>query len=502
VTDGMGRTMTVRGGVHHEFIRRLEAIPTHGLGLSVDVHSPAVGSLRRSLRDRHLLPGYLEVFRTTTIALQNAMKDVGDGLLAYHGEGLWVTQPEVTKTRAFQQAFTETVQQLQVLQSAWLNHECATKFLAGHYFGTYLPPLYTRSSADIVSENIRQIQSLLDQRCQLVNGHTPLLLLEMPPLTYFVAGTLSLPSFFRIVCNQSTCGLVLDVGHLWTVFRYSWARRTQSLAQFVSTFLDEFPMERVVEIHVAGLDVHDSSGSSISIPSGHPSEAALPTWIDAHGAPIPSVLFEMLDQILSHPRLINLKGLALEVDTKPVELIIEEFAEFSQRYNSAVPRIPMTNDSSFSTEASSSPEAHSSMTTKQVLKNAYDQYARVLTGKAEPVEAEWKQFSAYAEELDRYRTGYLPHEILHWGGELEDMFVESYRRLRERGVSLEGFVTFWFREPRPSSGPYDFFLLKVERFVEFVCEVAPDLQSMVEREARELRLAYRSVNEPAVPAEV
>lgn len=142
------------------------------------------------------------------------------------------------------------------------------------------------------------------------------------------------------------------------------------------------------------------------------------------------------------------------------------------------------------------------MTTKQVLKDAYDHYVHVLTGKAEPVGAEWKQSSAYAEELDRYRAGYLPHEILHWGGELEDMFVESYRRLRERGVSLEGFVTFWFREPRPSSGPYDFFLLKVERFVEFVCEVAPDLQSMVERESRELRLAYRSVNEPAVPAEV
>lgn len=494
--------MTVREAYYHEFIRRLEAIPTHGLGLSVDIHSPAVGNLRRSLQDRHLLPGYLEVFRTTTIALENTMKDIGDGFLAYHGEGLWVTQPEMTETRAFQQTFTETVQHLQALQSAWLNHECATKVLAGHYFGTYLPPLYTRSSADIVSENIRQIQSLLDQRCQLANGTTPLLLLEMPPLTYFVAGTLSLPSFFRIVCDQSTCGLVLDVGHLWTVFRYSWARRTQSLAQFVSTFLDEFPMERVVEIHVAGLDVHDASGSPISIPSSHPSETSLPAWIDAHGAPIPPVLFEMLDQILSHPRLTNLKGLALEVDTKPVEMIVEEFAEFSQRYNSAVPRIPMTDNSAFGTDISSSPEEQSSMTTKQVLKDAYDHYVRVLTGKAQPVEAEWKHSSAYAEELDRYRAGYLPHEILHWGGELEDMFVESYRRLRERGISLEGFVAFWFREPRPSPGPYDFFLLKVERFVEFVCEVAPDLQSMVERESHELRLAYRSVNESAVPAEV
>ena len=494
--------MTVREAYHHEFIRRLEAIPTHGLGLSIDIHSPAVGNLRRSLQERHLLPGYLEVFRTTTMALENAMKDVGDGLLAYHGEGLWVTQPEVTETRDFQQAFTETVQHLQVLQSAWLNHECATKFLAGHYFGTYLPPLYTRSSADIVSENIRQIQSLLEQQCQLANGNTPLVLLEMPPLTYFVAGTLSLPSFYRVVCDQSTCGLVLDVGHLWTVFRYSRARRTQSLAQFVSTFLDEFPLERVVEIHVAGLDVHDSSGSPVSIASGHPNEAALPAWIDAHGAPIPPVLFEMLDQILSHPRLTSLKGLALEVDTKPIELIVEEFVEFSERYQSALPWISMTDNSLFGAESSSLPEEQCSTTTKQLLKDAYDRYVRVLTGKDEPVGLEWEQPSAYREELNRYRARYLPHEILHWGGDLEDMFVESCRRLRERGLSLERFVTFWFREPRHSAGSYDFFLLKVERFVEFVCEVAPDLRSMVEREARELRAAYRSINESAVPAEV
>lgn len=492
--------MSVRNGFHDEFLRRLEAIPTHGLGLSIDVHAPSLASLRESLRERQVAFSYLEVFRTTTTALKHVKQDLGDGLLTYHGEGLWVTQPDVAETTAFQETMRETIEHLRILQSAWVNHECATKFLAGHYFGTYLPPLYTRSSADMVSENIRQIQCVLDQQCQLANGHTPLLLLEMPPLTYFVAGTLSLPSFFRIVCEQSACGLVLDVGHLWTVFRYSSARRTQSLARFMSTFLNEFPMERVVEIHVAGLDVHDSSGSSISIPVGRSGEAALPAWIDAHGAPIPPVLFEMLDRILSHTRLTNLKGLALEVDTKPVELIVEEFAAFSRRYHSALPRLPTTNNGSLGTKDASLPAEPKSTTSRQDLKDAYDHYVRVLTGKAEPVGPEWIQSLAYGEELDRYRTRYLPHEILHWGGELEDMFVETYRRLSERGVSIERFVTFWFREPRPSSEPYDFFLLKVERFVEFVCEVAPDLQRTVDREAHELRLAYRSVNESHVVA--
>jgi hypothetical protein len=60
-------------------------------------------------------------------------------------------------------------------------------------------------------------------------------------------------------------------------------------------------------------------------------------------------------------------------------------------------------------------------------------------------------------------------------------------------------VAFWFREPRPLSGTYDFFLLKVDRFVEFIHEMAPELQDMAEREAEELRRAYRVVNEPGIP---
>ncbi|MDH5739841.1 MAG: DUF692 domain-containing protein, partial [Nitrospira sp.] len=277
----MGSTMTVRGWSHHEFFRRLEAIPRHGLGLSVDIHAPALASLREGLQERHLPLSYLEVFRTTSMALKNMNKNLGDELLAYHGEGLWVTQPEVRETRSFQEALRETIEHLSILQSAWLNHECATKVLAGHCFGTYLPPLYTRSSAEIVSENIREIQSILDQQCALESGSTPLVLLEMPPLTYFVAGTLSVPSFYRIVCDQSSCGLVLDVGHLWTVFRYSEAYRTLSLTRFVSAFLDEFPMERVVEIHVAGLATHVSTKPHFSISVDHTNDEVLPAWIDA-----------------------------------------------------------------------------------------------------------------------------------------------------------------------------------------------------------------------------
>lgn len=485
---------------HREFIRRLGTIPVHGLGLSVDIHAPDIASLRRSLQERQVPPDYLEVFRTTPTALACIRKEVGDGLLAYHGEGLWVTQPEMADSTTFGQEISGAAEQLMILQSAWLNHECATKYLAGYYYGTYLPPLYTPLSAKVVADNTRLIQHLLDQQCRLANGSTPLVLLEMPPLTYFVAGTMSIPTFFRIVSEQTPCGLVLDVGHLWTVFRYSGVHRVMSLVRFVEEFLNEFPMDRVVEIHVAGLAIHESHQALASRPSGGMDDDTLPAWVDNHAVPIPSILFEMLDQVLSHPQLTSLKGLALEVDTKPVELIVDEFGEFLRHYGPLFYRLNNNAEQTVPNfEVRSASEEPESISATQMLGEAYDRYACVLAGKTEPVGTEWSQDTAGIQDLDVYRSIYLPYEILHWGGKVEDMFVQSCRRLKERDVSLDGFVAFWFREPRPFSGIYDFFLLKVERFVEFVHEVAPELQGIVEREAEELRRAYRFTNEPGVP---
>lgn len=482
---------------HREFLRRVEAIPLHGLGLSVDIYSPDLPSLRRSLLERQVPPAYFEIFRNTTRALVSTRNEIGDARLTYHGEGLWITQPRVTESWLFRQAVGEAGEHLHVLQSAWLNHECAAKFFAGHCFGTYLPPLYTRGSAEVVAENTTAVQRQLDQQGCLQDGSRPLVLLEMPPLTYFVAGTLPIPTFFHVICNQSACGLVLDIGHLWTVYRYTGACRAMTLPRFVETFLDDFPLERVVEIHVAGLDIHESIRACLTQEITRTDVPALPAWTDAHAAPIPPVLLEMLDQVLSHPRLINLRGLALEVDTKPPDLIVEEFAVFARRYASVFHQKGDCEKPRPLCEVNAVPESKRSASTEETIEEAYERYVQVLLGKAEPRGPEWNQDLVGTHELELYRSLYLPYEILHWSGEVEDMFVESCRRLRERGIALEGFVAFWFRNSQPLADLYDFFLLKVDRFVAFIHEVAPDVEELAAAEAEGLRQAYRIANEPS-----
>ena len=79
------------------------------------------------------------------------------------------------------------------------------------------------------------------------------------------------------------------------------------------------------------------------------------------------------------------------------------------------------------------------------------------------------------------------------------MFPQTCRALAERGICLTEFVSFWFRSPRPLTHSYDFFLLKIERFLEFVMERAPDARLCAEQESDMLRLAYAQANEVAEP---
>jgi uncharacterized protein len=479
-----------------EFCRRLRGIPTHGLGLSVDVYQPDLRSLLAALQRRQVPPAYMEVFRATPAALA-AVRNEATCLLTYHGEGLWLTQPEALDDPVFKDDVREVAGHLTILRSAWLNHECATKHIAGYSFGTYVPPLYTPSSAAVVAENASFIQAELDGRCGSAEEGPPLLLLEMPPLTYFVAGTLSIPTFFRLVAEQAACGLVLDIGHLWTVYRYSGAWRGASLTEFVAEFLAEFPLERVVEIHVAGLAVHHSTLATCAY-AADSARTLPPLWIDAHAAPIPPVLFDMLDQVLSHPRLRSLKGLALEVDTKPVELIVDEYEAFVSRYAEAF-RTPRAADIVVPTASVWKKRDPLSREARLELTQAYDRYARITAGNAEPEGPEWSR--ACVDDLEAYRTGYLPHEILHWGGDLDAMFPESCRRLRAGGVPLSAFVAFWFREPRPLARAYDYFVLKIERFLDFIRDRAPELEPLASQEAQELREGYDLANEPALAVE-
>lgn len=474
------------------FRRRAAHIAPHGLGLSVDVYTPDLFELLGALEEAEAQADYLEIFRASLPAVQTVRQHCASLPLECHAEGLWLTQPDWHDAYPAEQELSALALQLRALGCQWMTHECAAKQMAGYSFGTYLPPLFTAVSAEATADHVTLAQARLDHAACLSYGHGPMLLLEVPPWTYFGLGDLSVPDFFRTITDRTACGLVLDIGHLWTVYRYSGARRRQPLEKFVAEFLDAFPLERVVQIHVAGLAEH---GAAVSAQGKAGGNDRLPFWIDAHGEPIPPLLFDMLAQVLAHPNLTQLKGLALEVDTKTVSVIVQEFRQFRERFGrgshpSPCPS-PCRQEQEAPVVASSSPRSRRSGDAA-ALRRQYEAYAQLAAGQNDAL---MPMLMGEPSGLDRYRHEYLPHEILHWGGELTDMFPATCRELERAGIALERFVRFWFREPRQTVVPYDFFLLKVERFVEFVREVLPGVQATALREAAELRGAYQQASD-------
>lgn len=467
-----------------EFSRRAALIPRQGLGLSVDVYQPDLVELVAALEREGLSFGYLEVFKAPAPALEAVRRRLPSPPMQYHGEGLWLTQPDWETHYPWRAEVETAAAHLRLLRSDWITHECAAKQMAGYSFGTYLPPLFTGPAAEVTAAHVRRLQAELDRLAPRTEAGGPLVLIEIPPLTYVGFGDLDPAEFFRRLTDLAPCGLVLDLGHVWSHYRYSGAWRGRGLRDYLDDFLDRFPLERVIQVHLAGLAAHEGDGEGDRV--------APPRWIDAHAAPVPEALFEMLAQTLARPQLRRLKGVALEVDTKPIPQTVREFrrllAEFGWWAERPEPA-PAAEGQAGDAAAAGWPQAEDCD-----LAAEYLAYARTMTG---AVGVGPSPSAGDPDEIDTYRRLYLPHEILVWGGDLREMFPETCRRLDGAGIPLDRFVDYWCREPRPVTEPYDFFLLKVGRFADFVAEVLPGGAATVRREAEDLRAAYRAAGEPA-----
>jgi uncharacterized protein (UPF0276 family) len=485
--------------IDQEFQNRVSRIPLHGLGLSVDVYTPDLLELLEALKSRHLDYGYLELFKASQSALADVRRRLPQAFLEYHAEGLWLTQPALEMRYPFEMELIAAATHLSALGSYWINHECASKQMAGYSFGTYLPPLFTGLSADVTAQNAMLIQERLASAEYSSGSREPLLLVEVPPLTYFGFGDLSVPDFFRRIAAQVPCGLVLDIGHVWTIYRYSGEWRRRALHDFLADFLDEFPLERVVQIHVAGLEVHETTvGAVCGEQAANAPFPSPPLWIDAHGAPIPAVLMDMLAQVLSHPNVVHLKGIALEVDTKSVPLTVNEYETFQERFAGWANHALHIGASPEGDPACGYPPVIQSVTQERVceLSDQYALYAQIASGQTDIRFGNGLGLlGEETEGLDIYRRQYLPHEILEWGGALRDMFPRTCQYLDREGVPLSDFVAYWFREPRAIDGRYDFFLLKLDRFIEFIEATVPKAAEPGIREADALRQAYQMANE-------
>jgi uncharacterized protein (UPF0276 family) len=158
-----------------------------------------------------------------------------------------------------------------------------------------LPPILTRSSADSMAEGIIALREATGLE----------ILPENPPGTVFL-GDLSVLAFFARVAEKADTGLLLDCAHL------AIAHRLQGKGPLEG--LDDFPLERVVEIHVAGGKEREVSGFRY-VEDDHVPTVLPDTW-----------------QLVEHiaPRAPNLKAVVFECERNAAGSVAQGFARIEE----------------------------------------------------------------------------------------------------------------------------------------------------------------------------
>ena len=145
--------------------------------------------------------------------------------------------------------------------------------------GYFIPLIFNQHSLELAVERVKEVQAKV----------TVPVAIEPPPVA-FIIGSMPLFSFFGSLSNQTNCAILLDMGHLVS---YEMASGRSVLAA-----IDELPVERVIEVHIAGGRLKEGDAGSI--------------YVDAHECEIVEQTWQMLETML--PRLPNVKAVCYECE--------------------------------------------------------------------------------------------------------------------------------------------------------------------------------------------
>ena len=165
--------------------------------------------------------------------------------------------------RSLEQLFTQ-------ISPPWFSDHLCFSSINSLYFNDLIPLPRTKAT---INHLVSRIQYLQD-RFQL-----PFLIENPSYYMEYPQNTMSEVAFLTRIAEEADCGLLLDVNNIFVNgHNHQWADVLKDNAQ---NYLNELPLERVVQIHVAG-------------------HAEYPErLIDTHGAAVKDVVWQILDEVLS-----------------------------------------------------------------------------------------------------------------------------------------------------------------------------------------------------------
>lgn len=269
----------------------VRSLPRLGIGISAEFDSARRGIDALALRaDEPDLLDFLEYGCDLARGLDDhARRWAAAGLPAtYHFLDLNLTEPDDADATWLR----ETGALARELGAAWLCGDGGLWHFGPRDRGheTLLPPVLTADSALEMAEAIARVEDATGLAC----------LPENPPAPIYL-GDLHILDYFALVADRSGGGLLLDCAHL-AIFQ-------RMRGHPPLTGLDGFPLDRVVEVHVAGGSERDHEGFAW-IDDDHGPEPLADTWL----------LFEHIA-----PRAPNLKAVVYECERNPPAAVTDNF---------------------------------------------------------------------------------------------------------------------------------------------------------------------------------
>lgn len=246
-----------------------------GVGLGIDVHSPQPDW--RALLSGDLSIDFLEVYTRGVTEEAHAVRAASAGLpLLYHDDAIDPIVPGALDEAAVARA----AENMAAVGAPWCVSELATRRLGDRYLDFFQPILLTEEAAQVAAGHLRGLSEALP------GAIVP----ENPPFQLPV-GPLHILELVARVVELAEVSCVLDLGHLLS---FQQCRGLEPL-----TGVDDFPLEAVVELHVAGAELDRVGDQAI--------------YRDTHGASeLPPVLLEMLAEVA--PRCPRLRAVTIEVE--------------------------------------------------------------------------------------------------------------------------------------------------------------------------------------------
>ncbi|HMV66046.1 MAG TPA: DUF692 family protein [Myxococcota bacterium] len=282
------------------FARRVRDLPHLGLGLSTE---HGVGDL----------PGVVDPFAVraaepSLAALLEVGVEVAKGLdpyaLAWAGAGLPTTyhflDVNLDDPEDLDPEWLDGVRAARdALRPAWMCGDAGLWHFGARDRGhmLLLPPILVAEAVGPMADGIRALREATGLE----------VLPENPPGAVFV-GDLHLLDFFGRLAEAADTGLLLDCSHL---VMYQRATGRGALDA-----LDGFPLDRVVELHVAGGAARDHVGLA---------------WIeDDHGPEVLDDVWRVVDHVL--PRAPELRAVIVECERNPIDAALPLLRSVQRRW--------------------------------------------------------------------------------------------------------------------------------------------------------------------------